>query len=214
MTKAQLRTIVRNLIRDSQGLAWQDTTLDVLISAFYDELWGQLLDVAPHFNSELETIDGLYPPGYLELNELQRRIYKIQFITREDHIYTSTSLRDVVISEETEITAPIYTYAVMQQQLWLYPLDETTALELRYSYLPTAFTLLSENAELSWPDGHDSALFLSIAGRIATGDEANRYMVLGEAALARAKQAAARQHLDPAVMYLTGSPLEWGDSNA
>jgi len=211
MTKGELRTVVRTLIGDQGALVWADTMLDVTIGAIFDELWVELLDAAVWYNSELETFDSLSEPGYLDLSELTRRLYKMQSVVRDQFTYTSTSLRDIVIEGEVQLVAPNYTYAILAQQLWLYPLDADTPLELRYSYLPTPYLNLSDSDNISWPSGHDSALFFSIVYRLVADDKLQRYAVLAAQAMARLKQAIIQQHNDPAVMYLTGSAQEWGD---
>lgn len=165
-TKAQIRTAVRQLLDDPIAALWHDAVLDDLIGQTYDELWGRILNNAPYYLTQLDTISTFTAPGYISLDtDLSQRFHRLQSLVRGERTYNLADPRTILVSENAVISGPQYSYAFYGNQLWMFPLETTGAVELRYSYKPAAFTGLTESTNITWPDGHESALIFEAAGR-------------------------------------------------
>src|SRR5258708_25627496 len=67
LTKAQVRTAVRQMIDDPSAKRWSDPNLDQLIELVLDDLYGEILDMAPYINSQYQQIGlPLHAPGFIE----------------------------------------------------------------------------------------------------------------------------------------------------
>lgn len=171
LTKALARAQIRQLIDDPNSKLWTDANLDQLTELAMDEMWSDLLAYAPFLTSQLDTIASLTSPGYLDLRittdggALSKRFHKLQSIVRNGTTYTKYDPRDSIIELNKEIFAPTESYSFMGDQLWLFPLDINTDVEIRYSFKPVGFVSLADGTKVTWPDGHDSAYIYEIAAR-------------------------------------------------
>lgn len=221
LTKANARTLVRQWLDDPDGQFWSNTNLDLLISLVLDDLWSELLQVAPGWRSTLDTIatGSISAPGFIDLSSsgpLTARFYRIQSVTRDGREYGEIDPRDVVIEDSAVVvnTSASRSYFVRGEELWLFPLDDSTEeVELRYSGFPASFDGLAEAASVVFPDGYESAYVLEAAGRaMLKGDRENGERLLGmarrsfERALARVSATAA----GPATPWLASAPESWG----
>src|ERR1700737_4105775 len=85
LTKAQVRSQVRNMIDDPNAKRLTDAQLDVLIEGVHDDLYGDILDAAPYFNTQYQQISlPLHLPGYIDMRlgiyggDLSQRFYRLQ----------------------------------------------------------------------------------------------------------------------------------------
>lgn len=181
ITKAALRSAVRQLIDDPNAKRWTDTGLDVLIEGIYDDLYSQILDIAPYLNSQYQQIAlPLHSPGYIDLRQtlyggdLTQRMYRIQQVIADGRQYFPKDPRDYLMTassntgDVTTIRADTgveqrYSYQFLGNQLWLHPLGQvTTFVEMRYSYR-TLFTSLTNGYTLDIPEGSTRAFVNSVA---------------------------------------------------
>lgn len=203
--------MIRALLPDAEKQAIHDSVLDVATQLVIDELSGEILDEAPWYVSVLETPGTITAPGYIALSTLAQRFYRMQKVTRDSQEFGVSSPHDVVTFDNVDVTSPRYTYAVMGSQLWLFPLDTTLNVELRYSYLPAAFTTLADTDVVPWPDGFDSAYVHEAVARL-TGDVnwTNKQHAIAQAAFDRLKSRVRREYVGPGVMQVADSPITWG----
>ena len=223
LTKANARSLIRELADDPNAKLWSNANLDALASATLDDLWATILSVAPWATSQLDTITTLASPGYVDLRlttgggDLTQRLYRLQTITRDDQSYGAIQPSSVTL-QAGEVKASdnaSYAFFVWADRLYLFPLDTTTDVEVRYSYLPTPFTTLNEGDTVGWPDGFDAAYTHEVAARAmlrgAREDPAGLRAIAAES-FNRLLGAVSRQHLGPTTPILMDSPLTWGSS--
>lgn len=189
LTKAQLRTMVRQYLDDPNGKRWTDTNLDLAIQFVLDDLWGDLLDQAPYLTTQYQQITSLHTPGYIDLRltmfsgDLTQRFYRLQQCIADGRHYFAKDPRDYLMTassatgDVTTIRADTgveqrYSYQFLGDQLWLHPLGQvTTFVELRYSFKPVAFTQMTNGFPVPFPEGHEHAIvLLSAAHAMAKGN--------------------------------------------
>lgn len=232
LTKAQVRTAVREYIDDPGAKTWSDAALDILISMTQDNLWGDILDTASYWNSfyQLITSASYHAPGYLDLRptgdggDLTNRLYRIQkFIANGREFYPKDS-RDFLLNAAssvglTTVTAPIeqnYTYEILGDQLWFHPLGTTANpgfIELRYSYRPAAFTSIADGTTVGFVDGCEHALVLTAAANaMHRGDEEDpgKFLSLAFEARQRLFATIRRKYHGPTVPFSVSNPIEMG----
>lgn len=171
LTKLQVRTLIQQLIDDPNAANWSAANLDTLVSMVYDELWSMILNVSPFYVSQKDTILNLTSPGYLDSRlvadggALSQRFHRLHAIVRGEQTLQRADPRDVIVQNNIVIWAPSNNYVFYGDQIWIFPLDLTTDVEIRYSFKPAKFTTLADGAAISWPDGYESALVFESAGR-------------------------------------------------
>lgn len=218
LTKAEARTAIRDIIDDPSGKFWSNDSLDKLASRTIDGLWSDVLDLAPYMVTQLEE-PGITSPGYIDLRltttggQLTQRFYRVQKVTRNGVEYREAKQIGIVIEDDVLLTGENGTYAFYGNQLWLFPLDPTTAVELRYNFLPTPFTSLTDGYIVPWPDGYDDAYIYGTARRaFAKGDaeSINQATQLYGEAMTKLTAAIRKNSFGPVVPFTTGTPAEWG----
>jgi hypothetical protein len=229
-SKIQVRSLVRRLIDDPAGKQWPTSDLDELIEAALDELWGgELLERFPWLTSKEEiltnvTIPALVAPGTLLLSALSQRFYRIQRVVRNGAPYRLARSDEVVLSGATAICAPDNSYAILDGGLWAFPLDATSPLTVRYSYLPEPFTSLSPGPDpddtadddisfVPWPDGFHMAYIYDIAAKaLERGDkeESDKLQKRADQALFRLKAFLRKQHTGPILAQTSNDEFYWG----
>src|SRR5574342_75434 len=171
LTKAEARTAIREATDDPAGKRWSNSALDSLISRTIDGLWSDILDLLPWMVSQLHTSVPMTSHGFIDLRlttnggQLTQRFYRVQKVTRDGREYSPAKPQDVLIQTDSELVAPAFTYVLFGNQLWLFPLSTTTDVELRYNFLPTPFTSLTDGYEVPWPEGYDDAYIYAVARR-------------------------------------------------
>lgn len=223
LTKAQFRSLVRSSLSDEASEKWADSDLDVLTQTVYDELWVLILEKNPYF---VRQVDSVLPtvPGYADLRlvadggSLTKRFHRLQEVARTDRVYREADPRDILVlgtgSGSQVIWVPSNQYTIYGDQLWLFTtngLDDTSNIEVRYSYLPDSYTTLGETTAISWPTGAEGALMNEVCARAESEDERLREMFES-----RAKQSwlslittLHRPHFMK-VGWSPNSPQEWG----
>lgn len=225
LTKAQARTAIRDALDDAEGARWSDTELDTLTSRTLDALWSDLLEISPWLTSQLHTFTAnqLVAPGYLDLRlttnggQLTQRFFRVQRLIRDSHEYESLQELQVkyrvVVEGDEEITAPRFAYEVQGNQLWIHPLALDTGVELRYAYLPTSYTAITDGSEVPWAEGYDDAYIFETAARaLVKGDaeDPRAYKQLAQESMERLKQACSKQMIGASRMQMDNDAAWWG----
>jgi hypothetical protein len=220
LTKTQARTLVQQWLDDPSAQFWSEANLDLLISLVLDDLWAEVLEANPRYLSVLDTLlsADLDSPGYVDLSgdgPLTERFFRIQSVTRDAREYVPVSPQNIVIEADTVIVseASPRSYYLQGQQLWLFPLDASASIEVRYSYLPADFNGLGASASVVWRDGFESAYILEAAGRaMLKGDRENgeRLLGMGRAVHRRLLSTISREYPGPDMPYMSVRPGAWG----
>jgi len=230
LTKAQVRTAVRQMIDDPNSKRWSDPALDQLIELVLDDIYGDILDVAPYFNSQYQQIPTLHAPGYIDLRQtiyggdLTQRLYRVQQVIANQRMYVLKDPRDYLliaqqttgnISDVSDVqgVAQQYSMEFLGNQLWLHPLSTTTSAEIRYNYKPTAFTSLTNGSIVDMPEGSYRGLInLSAAEALPKGnaEEAQQFREMGNDAMTKCLNSIRRQYHGMTVMFAGDSPTSWG----
>ena len=219
ITTAQARSDIREAIDDPNAKRWGDTALDRLISRTIDGLWSDILDLFPWMVTQLHTAVPMTSPGFIDLRlttnggQLSQRFYRVQKVTRAGREYSPAKAQDVLIENDGEIVAPAFTYVLYGNQLWLFPLDTTFNVELRYNFLPVPYTSLTDGYEVPWPEGYDDAYIYATARRgFAKGDAesiANASDLANEA-MAKLQAAIRKYYVGPQGPTGFDSGASWG----
>lgn len=188
LTKAQARTLIRNLLTDENSQLWTAAVLDVLIQTTIDGLWELLLTANPFYTRQVDGAPAVTSPGYVVLGSggLSLRFHKLHSVVREQVVYTPTHQDDLVLDGNTEVVAPPQTYAIFGNQLWLFPLALTPVPVISYAYKPPLFTGLADTADVVWPDGHENAYVFAVASLASVRGGAQlrqEYQLIADAAL-------------------------------
>jgi len=236
LTKQDARNLVAQLIDDKGFKNWPVDLLDMLITGTLDELWGELLDQFPYLTSTEEQLTststpvvGITAPGYVDLDPetvtLTRRFYRVQRVVRGGVNLRPANPNEVTVSNNVVIEAPDDTYLVQDSKLWVFPLDATTPIFLRYSYLGEPFTSLTVGTTdpdspsddpimtVPWPDGYHMAYIYAAAARaMEKGDkeDSTRLQKRADMAMFRLKAYLRRQHLGTLTPETQDNPLDWG----
>lgn len=219
LTKAQIRTLVQEVIEDSSAKRWSAANLDLLIQITQDSLWSELLDFDAYFVSQLDTLTSLTSPGYVDVatgGDATKRFLRIQSIVRNGQEYTEVDRRDVVLEANTVKSHPRgvpYAYVKLGKQFHLLPYDTADDVEFRYSYYPTAFDSLADGTAVEWPEGHEAALVYETASRaLSKGDTDDITQVAAIAAIEwqRLINAIRKSSHGPSTPFYTSTVDAWG----
>lgn len=219
LTKAQSRTMIRQLIDDPNAKLWTDANLDILTSLTLDDLWSDIFDFSPWFTSKLDTLTSITSPGFVDLRHtgdggaLSERFHRLQLVTRNSRHYYEHRQRNILIEANSVLTAPDDTYIFLGDQLWLFPLDTASDVEIRYSFKPAEFTTLTDGTKVTWPQGHESVYLYETAARALTkGDreENARVQAIADKSWQRMLSAVRRRGGAPIQPFTTDSPQSIG----
>jgi hypothetical protein len=219
LTKANARSLIRQIIDDPNATLWTNANLDQLAELAIDEMWGDLLSWSPWLTSQLDTITSLTSPGFMDLRitgsggALSKRFHRLQSVVRGGTTFTKYDPRDTIVELNAEVYAPQDSYIFLGDQLWLFPLDTTTDVEIRYSFKPTAFGSLADGDAVTWPDGHDLAYVYEIASSaIVKGDreDNNKISRIADRSWNRLLDAVRKRQIGPIVPWTPDSPHEFG----
>lgn len=232
LTKSQVRSQIRQLADDPNAKRWSDPALDVLIEGVHDDLYGDILDAAPYFNTQYQQIGlPLHSPGYIDLRlgiyggDLSQRFYRLQQCIADGRHYFGKDPRDYLMVAKSQ-TGDISTIAAdsgveqrfsfqfLGNQLWLHPLGNvTTFVELRYNYKPTAFSSLTNGSIVDMPEGSYRALInLSAAEALPKGnaEDATQFRSMGNEAKQSMLNAIRRQQHGATQIYTGENPWAFG----
>lgn len=233
LTKAQVRSQVRQIIDDPNAKRWSDPSLDSLIEGIHDDLYSDMLDVAPYFNSQYQQIGlPLHAPGYIDLRQtiyggdLTQRFYRLQQCIADGRHYFAKDPRDYLMTASTATTGTVadirantgveqqFSFQFLGNQLWLHPLGNvTTMVELRYNYKPQQFTSLTNGYIVDMPEGSYRALInLAAAEAIPKGnaEDAKQLREMGAEAKEKLLNSIRRQYHGPTQMWTGNGPHEFG----
>lgn len=200
--------MIQQILDDPNATLWTAPNLDILTGVVLDELFSDILDVAPYYNSFYQQFAlPLHPPGFIDLRtvadggDLTNRMYRIQQVIADGRQYFPKDPRDYLMSatsntgDVTTIKADTgveqrFSYQFLGQQLWLHPLGQvTTFVELRYSYRPARWDTNADNVTtdtIGLPDGHEDALIYVTAARaMAKGNREDVSQIREDAEAAR-----------------------------
>ena len=116
----------------------------------------------------------------------------------------------MLLANDEAIAAPAGSYVTLGSRVYLFPLNTTATVRIRYSTLPTAF---ANTGNLDWPDGHYMALVYAAAARaMEKGDRENseRFEKRAEAAMMKIKARLRKNYVGPVVPWLNSTPEEFG----
>ena len=229
LTKLQIRTAIHQYIDDPNAKRWADEPLDVVTQIVYDDLYTDILQASPYWNSQYDQVNTpLTVPGYIDLRlvadggKLSKRLYKLQQVMADGRQYFSKDPRDYLLQAATftgdlstvsAIVEQRYTYQLLGNQLWLHPLGVViTFAELRYSYRPSPYIGLGDTAVVEFPDGTEHALILAASAHAMIkggAEDANPMLQLAEMARQRMLDMIRRR---PGIIqpYTTGTMTEFG----
>lgn len=232
LTKAQVRSQVRQLIDDPNGKRWADSALDSLIEGIHDDLYSDMLDTAPYFNSQYQQISlPLHLPGYIDLRQtiyagdLTQRFYRLQQCIADGRHYFAKDPRDYLMTassatgDVTTIKADTgveqrFSFQFLGNQLWLHPLGQvTTFVELRYNYKPQQYTSLTNGYIVDMPEGSYRALInLAAAEAMPKGnaEDAKQLRDMGAEAREKLLNSIRRQSHGATQVYTGDSPYSFG----
>lgn len=232
LTKAQVRSQIRQLIDDPNAKRWNDDALDALIEGVHDDLYGDMLDTAPYFNTAYQQISlPLRAPGYVDLRQtfyggdLTQRFYRLQQCIADGRQYYAKDPRDYLMTASvpdgniTSIRADQgveqrFTYQFLGNQLWLHPLGAlTTFVELRYSFKPVSFTSLTNGYIVDMPEGSYRALVnLCAADAMPKGaaEDAAVFRSMGEESRQKLLNSIRRQSHGATQIYTGDTPWSFG----
>lgn len=231
LVKAQYRSMTRQWLDDPQAKRWSDSSIDIAIQLALDDLWTDILDMAPFATSQLQTLNTLHAPGFIDLRQtaiggdLTQRFYRVQLLkapaepsSQAARIYYPKDPRDYLLTagDQGVIVATRFTYEVKGDQLWLYSSDMQfgpTPVDIRYSYKPTPFTALTDGYNVMFPEGSESAaILLAAANTMAKGNAEENAQLMQMAEVARQRMLASirRQYLGSTQPYTTESAHAFG----
>ena len=213
LTRLQARTLIRQLIDDTASKLWDDTNLDLLTEAAIDELWGELLDWNGWLRSTEQAVTPT-SPGYFDLDTGLTRFYRLQAVVRGGQTFWPANQRDVLLSNNEAVVAPDNTYAIIGSRVYLFPLDASTSIYVRYADRPTAYTSLASDATaVPWPDGYHMAYVYEAASRaLEKGDREKSDTFRQRAAdeVARMRAYLRKRQIGPIMPWFDRDSLEWG----
>lgn len=219
LTKSQARILTREWLDDPDAKRWTDTRIDLAIQLALDDIWTDMLEHQAKLTSQLHSFPDLVSPGYIDLRltsqggQLTQRFWRIQHLTRDGREYRPVDDRDVVMQNNARLIGPDFTYYVLGDQLWMFPLDTTTDVELRYSFKPAPFTSMTDGMVVPFPEGSESAyVMLASAMTMAKGgaEDTTQLLAMAETARTRLLSAIARQSVGTLLPYYAGHPSEMG----
>lgn len=191
--KNELRTVIRTILSDQASHKVGDGVLDLFTEATLDALWAEILDRRPYLVSQVDVIAQPISPGYIDVaSQLSKRLFRVQDIVRRGRSYAPVDPRHVLL-ESGELKATNarrnFVYTILGSQIHLFPYEESQV-EIRYSYLPNRFTLLTENQTVGWPEGYELALAFAVASKMdpTYREEADRQISIMLGALPRPYQ--------------------------
>jgi hypothetical protein len=228
LTKANARTLIQHYLDDTGGVRWSSSgspsPLDLALGLIYDDLWGELLEIAPFMRSITDTItssDIDSTKGTIDLSEagalLTQRLFRIQEVLRDGRPFGQLDPKDALWDDADSalVSTTDYRWWLKEEELWLSPVDTSTTVYIKYAPFPAAFTGLAETAAIDWPSGHEQAFILKAAATLmAKGNMEENGMLfgLGERAWKRTLSHVKRYGIGPLSLRAgSGRRQDWGD---
>ncbi len=224
LTQSQTKTLISQFMDDASNKRWSDTgapsPLEIAAGLVYDQAWSEIIDEAPWIVSKREVVAAaaLTSPGYIDTvsgGDLTNRFHRVQKIFRDGVEYSPAMLDEVVIDETNSklLSAPNRTYWVIGKHIWLSPLSTSQTVDIRYSYMPTAFNGLGDSVSIAWPDGHELAFVYRAAYELlgkGNVEETTELRNNADKSWKTLLRYVRRRYPGPRTMRVAGDPLEWG----
>lgn len=217
------------MIDDPNSKRWADSTLDRITSRTIDDLWSDILDVAPYIVSQYQQISTLHTPGYIDLKvtdfggDLIQRFYRLQQVVANGRQYTAKDPRDYLMSaasntgDTSTVSATVeqaFTYQFLGDQLWLHPLGQvTTFTEIRYNYRPIEYTKMTDGLPVAIPEGSDAIITLQTAAQSlpkGNAEDAEQFRQMAAEAKQSLLNSIRRQYHGATQMYVGDSSVSFG----
>lgn len=216
------RAMVQEYMDDPEGKRWAPDFLDYHIALTLDDLWGDILSVAPYFTSQWQNLDSITDPGYINTRlqslatnpgHLTKRFYRVQKLTRNGQEYREVKQNTVVIEDDEYKVAENHAWFRLGYYIYLSPFDTDDDVEIRYSYLPTAFYDLDEDDLVEWPEGFDTVWIYEAAGRAmlkGSAEDSNDLLTMAAHGKRRMLSAVSQAGPGPKTIDAQSTPEEWG----
>lgn len=200
LTKGEAREIVRELVDDPSGERWGDRVLDVYIGTVLDDLWSQLLTMAPYSNWAVAT-----PPvvdGVADLDELPERFFRILQVKSDGRVLHPVTAKSADLDSRS-------TYSLRGLSL----MAAVEEVEVAYSYLPQRYSDLEQDAMVEWPDGMETAYLHEVAGRMLTkggAEDPSVHLQIASRSLQQTMALVQRRYPAPITIEATTSAVHFG----
>jgi len=220
VTKANFRILIRSAVDDPNAARWSDAVMDLFTAATIDSMYSDLFQVAPFLTSQLDTLTSLTSPGYFDkritaTGDLSQRLFRIQTIVRNGTTYTQGKALNLVMENSVEITGLPTTYILLGDLVYLFPLNTTDDVEIRYSFRPASYDDLADASDVVWPDGYETAAIYETAGRLlakGAAEDNQGYLALAGSEFGRLKSAVIRGSVGPLTIMNMDESVAWGDA--
>jgi hypothetical protein len=214
LTKGEVRELVRDLVDDPDGERWRDRSLDSLIGIVLDDLWSQLLTMAPYalWHTQQLTPD---VNGFASLvpADLDRRFFRVLKAAREEEQLWPLEPKDLAFRGLVYVgPQSAKGYSILGQSLLVLPVSQDPV-SLTYSYLPMRFNALEVDADVEWPDGMEAAYLHEVAGRMMTkggAEDGSMHLQIAARSLQAALALVQRRYPAPLVIHSTSSASDFG----
>lgn len=224
MIKSIARTLVQQWLDDPSAQRWSATNIDYVTQFAIDQLWADILDISPYYNSFYETKVSSHSPGYIDLRQtstgdLTNRLYKLQSLVVTDQVLYQKDPRDYLkaAAEASAIVSTPYTYELVGDRAYIYnangELSTSTSVGLRYSYLPASYVGLADGTAVEFPDGDEIAFILyaaALAMAKGSAEDATQLMNLAQVAKNSLLNRAKRRSIGPTMPFTVGTAEEFG----
>jgi hypothetical protein len=212
MLKSEALELVRELVDDPDGTRWKDRVLSLFLGSVLDELWGQLLAIAPYARHQNEQIT-TNGEGFYSLANLTERYFRILKVVRgDDVVLHPLTPQNVPLRGRTHIGPEKPGYVLFGDELLVLP-QSTTVVDVWYSHRPPAFSALAANDVLPWPDGEEMSLLYEVAGRMLTkggAEDPGMHLQIAQRAFQNTLGLVQRRYPAPLMIQASGSSVDWG----
>jgi hypothetical protein len=168
--------------------------------------------VAPFYRSRLETL-AAPASGFFLLSNLGERWHRIQSIVRDGVVYQPVDPKRFQLEGGEKLSGPDYSWARLGDEVWLFPTEGSSSVEVRYSSRPAGFTSLEADDLVEWPEGYDSVWLHEIVGRgLAKGaaEDGSDHLRISTLGMQRLKAELGRTHSGPSTVMATSRAVDWG----
>lgn len=230
ITRGTARTMIQQMLDDPSAKRWTAANLDQLTELILDNLWSDILDTAPYYNSQYDQLTTTTAPGYVDLRlvadggALSQRYYRFQQVIANSRQYYAKDPRDYLLLATGATLSTVsassgveqaYTFQFLGDQLWLHPLGSNgDRIELRYNFRPTRYTALAnDNTVVPFPDGCELAYILKVAGLAmlkGNAEDSTALLRAAEDAKETMLNSIRRRYMGPTVVFAGNSPVEFG----
>lgn len=211
-TKAQATTVIRDWLDDPSGVRWAPASFDLQVSMILDGLWRNILTALPRTRVARATV-ALASPGVLDVSTLDSRFHGLISLVRDGRHMSEVNQKDVVVEAGVAIVSEQDTYMKLGDELHIFPYTYPSTVELVYSYIPPVFSGLADGAAVVWPEGHELAYVLRVAGLLSLKgnvEDSNQMLIMAEREWLAMMSTLTGQTPGGQSMFLADSATSWG----